>query len=66
MRKHVLLNGMHDIRLFLSTLVGENESMESGLADGKVSQALQVYVDCQWGLALKVEVLVQQIEVVPL
>lgn len=34
MRKHILLDRMQDVGLFLSTLVGEDEPMEGGLADG--------------------------------
>jgi hypothetical protein len=34
MREHVLLDRMQHVGLFLSTLVGEDEPVESGLADG--------------------------------
>lgn len=37
MGKHILLNRMRDVCLFLSTLVGEYEAIESRLAGGKVS-----------------------------
>lgn len=66
MRKDILLNRMHDVCLFLSTLVGEYKAVKRRLAGGKMSEPLEVDVDCQRGLALEVEVLVEQIQFIPL
>jgi hypothetical protein len=59
MWKDILLNCMYDVCLFLSTLVGEYEAVKRRLAGGKMSEPLEVDVDCQRGLALEVEVLVE-------